>query len=143
MTEKKKKENKEYTAAELSDRFEESIATLKRLYVPGTRPRAFFSGWPDIVYETWEIERMEKLPLRLGPPAPDAITRMEETLTWLHHINSVDDRNLVWLRARKVPWKLICKYRGCGRTKAWQDWVFVLSTLAHRLNQEKNKKNGE
>ncbi|MEM7621155.1 MAG: DUF6362 family protein [Pseudomonadota bacterium] len=130
----------EYTANMLADRFEEALYTLKRLYVPGTKPRGYFNAWPAIVYETWEIEAMEKLPMRLGPPTPDAISRMEEVFTWLWHIKSVEDRHLIWLRARKTPWKTICKYRGCGRTKAWQDWVFTLSTLAHRLNQENSKK---
>lgn len=139
MTQKKK--NEKYTASEVADRFEEAVRTLKRLHVPGLKPQAYFSGWPDMVYTTWEILAQETLPMRLGSPPPDQISRMEEVLNWMWLIDSIEERQLIWLRARKVPWRPICAAMGYGRTKLWQDWTYALLKLANRLNnQQKSKK---
>ena len=108
--------------------------------MPGLKPKAYFSGWPDIVYTTWEILAQETLPMRLGSPTPDAISRMEEVLNWMWLIDSVEERQLIWLRAKRVPWKAICRAMGYGRTKLWQDWVAALVTLSYRIEKQQKKK---
>ena len=75
----------------------------------------------------------DRLPMRLGPPTPDAISRMEETINWVFWLEE-DECKLVWLRAERVPWRPICYRIGCGRTKAWQMWTVALLKIATRLN---------
>ncbi len=134
MTENK--QQRAWTESMIAERFEEAVRTLRRLEVPHTKPMGYFSTWPPIVYTAWEIMAQEKLPMRLGPPAADAIDRMDETFRWLSWLE-VEERNLVWWRAVKKPWKPICGYLGVSRTKAWEMWVMALVKIAHRLEEKK------
>lgn len=76
----------------------------------------------------------DRLPMRLGPPTPDAISRMEETIQWIFWLDDEEERRLIWLRAERVYWKQICWRLGCGRTKAWQMWTYALLKIVTRLN---------
>jgi Domain of unknown function (DUF6362) len=66
-------------------------------------------------------------------PSPAAISRMEETFTWLTWLER-DDARIVWLRAENVPWKPICWRVGLSRKTAWQRWVAALVTVSNRLS---------
>lgn len=121
-----------WTAKDVADRFEQAIYTLKRL--PPVKVQGYYNLWPAIKYTEREVWEMEKLPMRLGPPTPQAISRMEETLQWIVLLDDVDERKLVWLRAAKVRWKSICYRMGCDRSTAWRKWVIALTKIAARLN---------
>ena len=84
-----------------------------------------------------EVRQEEKLPMRMGPPPADALSRMEEVLDWIWWLDDEDERRLVWLRAGRVIWKRICWRLGCGRTKAWQMWTYALLKIVTRLNAKK------
>jgi len=77
---------------------------------------------------------MEAIPMRVSPSAA-AITRLEQTTDWILWIDE-DERRLVWLRAARVRWKLICMEIGCDRTTAWRRWQVALTKIASRLNAE-------
>jgi hypothetical protein len=68
-------------------------------------------------------------------PTPQAISRMEETFTWLAWLEP-DDARIVWLRAEGVRWKPICWRVGLSRAVAWRRWVAALITIANRLNSK-------
>jgi hypothetical protein len=68
-------------------------------------------------------------------PTPQAISRMEETFTWLTWLEA-DDARIVWLRAEGVRWKPICWRFGLSRAVAWRRWVAALITIANRLNSK-------
>lgn len=123
-------ENK-WTAKDVADRFEQAIYTLKRL--PPVRVQGYFNLWPAIKYTEREVWEMEKLPMRLGPPSAQSISRMEQTLEWITWLD-VEERKLVWLRAYKVRWKSICVRIGVDRSTAWRYWVIALTKIATRLN---------
>jgi hypothetical protein len=76
----------------------------------------------------------DRLPLRLGPPSAEAISRMEETIQWIFFLDDETERRLIWLRAARVPWRLICPRVGYKRTTAWQKWVIALMKITVRLN---------
>lgn len=118
----------------VSDRFEEAVRTLRRLDVGRTKPMGYFSTWPEMVYDAWEVMAMDKLPIRLGPPQPDAISRMEKTLNWLWWLEK-DECMLIWWRAENKPWKPICCALGCGRKKAWEMRNKALEKVAYRLER--------
>ena len=120
-----------WTVTDVADRFEEAAQTLKRL--PPVKVQGYSSTWPEIVRTVMEQLQADRLPMRLGPPLPDAISRMEETINWVFWLEE-DERRLVWLRAARVPWRPICWQLGCGRTKAWQMWTIALLKIATRLN---------
>lgn len=114
----------------VEDRIREAARTLHRL--PEERVQGYFSAWPAIKRDEMEILQMEKQPLRIRPTSDD-ITEMEEVLfIWLRWLD-VDERKLVWQRAERVRWKLICNEFGVGRTKAWEMYKCALGKIAARI----------
>lgn len=71
--------------------------------------------------------------LKRPPPAPDAISRMEEALDWLRWLEA-EDGKLVWARAERTPWKMICWRFGIARATAHRRWECALSVITWRLN---------
>jgi hypothetical protein len=114
----------------VEDRIHDAARTLRRL--PEERVQGYFSTWPTIKREEMEILQMEKEPMRIRPSMDD-ITEMEEVLfVWLRWLE-VDERKLVWQRAERVRWKLICAQFGVGRTKAWEMYKCALGKIAARI----------
>lgn len=93
---------------------------------------SYFSTWPTIIREPLEILQMEPEPMRIYP-SQKSITDMEEVLfEWLKWLEP-DERRLVWLRAERVRWKLICARFGVGRTKAWEMYRRALARIAAKI----------
>ena len=124
-----------WTVTDVANRFEEAAYTLRRL--PRQRAKGYFSTWPPVIHTVMEQLQSDRLPFRLGPPTAEAIDRMDETIQWIFWLEGEDERRLVWLRAERVIWKQICRRIGCGRTKAWQMWVYALLKIATRLNAKR------
>lgn len=126
------KQNKTVTVKQkyVEDRIRDAARTLRRL--PEERVQGYFSTWPKIKRDEMEILQMEKEPMRIRPSSDD-ITKMEEVLfVWLRWLD-VDERKLVWQRAERVRWKLICAQFGVGRTKAWEMYKCALGKIAARI----------
>lgn len=114
----------------VEDRIHDAARTLRRL--PEERVQGYFSTWPKIKRDEMEILQMKKEPMRIRPSMDD-ITEMEEVLfVWLRWLE-VDERKLVWQRAERVRWKLICAQFGVGRTKAWAMYKCALGKIAARI----------
>ncbi len=126
------RELRKYTVTDVADRFEEAAQTLHRL--PRVGVQGYFNAMPEVIRTAAETLQEEKLPMRLGPPSAEAISKMEEVLEWIWWLDDEDERRLVWLRAERVVWKRICWRLGCGRTKAWQMWTYSLLKIVTRLN---------
>lgn len=121
-----------WTESAVAERFEDAVYTMKRL--PPVRVQGYFSAWPAIVRTVAEQLAEDRLPMRLGPPSAEAISRMEETIQWIFFLDDETERRLIWLRAARVPWRLICPRVGYKRTTAWQKWVIALMKITVRLN---------
>ncbi len=116
--------------SEVEERLRSAARTLRRL--PNVKVQGYFSTWPTIIREPLEILQMEPEPMRLQPSTAD-ITEMEEVLfVWLKWLEP-EERRLVWLRAERVRWKLICGRFGVGRTKAWEMYRRALASIAAKL----------
>lgn len=116
--------------SEVEERLRSAARTLRRL--PNVKVQGYFSTWPTIIREPLEILQMEPEPMRITPSMAD-ITEMEEVLfIWLKWIEP-EERRLVWLRAERVRWKLICGRFGVGRTKAWEMYRRALTCIAAKL----------
>jgi hypothetical protein len=118
-----------WTIERVAARFEEAVLTLQRL--PSVRLQGYVNTWPAIRRQRWERLCVEDKVLRFAPD-PKAITRLEETLTWVNCLD-VDARHLVWMRAEQEPWREICARLGCDRTTAWRRWQKALSVIAASL----------
>lgn len=101
---------------------------LADVRVPG-----HFNTWPKMHHEFADLVGQEPPRLRRPSPAPDAISRMEETLGWLNWLEPID-RKVVWLRASGERWKTVCWKVGLQRAAAHQHWLYALCVIAWRLN---------
>ena len=133
--ENKQDQSTKWTKNEVANAFEKSIRTLRLLQ--SAKVRGYFNTWPDIIYSELEVLQQEHKPRKWRAKAED-ISEMEATLEWIVWLEE-DERKLVWARAKNLPWKIICREFGCGRTKAWQNWSNAIEKVVDRLNAEKPK----
>ena len=135
-------DQKKWDGKMVAARLEEAVETIKRLPANGLKPTGYVSSWPPILREFFEAYGWNKLEVRLGPPSPEAIDRMEEVLEWLRWLEP-DQVRLVWLHAEGVPRKLIMARIGVSRATAWRMWAAALVVIATRLNLSKERKGVE
>ena len=120
-----------WTVEMVEARLAEAAAVIRRL--PPVRVPGYFNTWPPVVVEFADRVEQEPPRLRLPPPVPAAVSRMEETLGWLAWLDPVDAK-IVWLRATGERWKAICWKVGLARTGANQHWMYALCVIAWKLN---------
>ena len=123
-------ENAQWTATDVATRFEEAVYTLRKL--PSVRVRGYFSVWPEVACLPQELLMQEVQPMRLTA-TPAAITRLEQALSWLHWL-TVEERKLIWKRAARVRWRVICWEMGCTRLTASRKWTGACMKIATHLN---------
>lgn len=121
----------DWTVETVAARFEEAVETARRL--PPVRVQGYYSLWPEIIRQQWETFSREDVELRPLPPEPAAIERMMEAMRWMQWLE-VEERHLVWMRAKQYEWHRIGKRFGCDRTTAWRRWQRALRAMVDRLN---------
>ena len=122
----------EWTTDDVAERFSEAAETGRRL--PPVRVQGYFNVWPAFARDGWEGFADTDNVFRPLPASPEAIERMVETMRWVQWL-AVEQRHLVWMRARQYEWKDICRRIGCDRTTAWRRWQKALLQVAGRLNE--------
>jgi hypothetical protein len=120
-----------WTPSMIEERFIEAADVMKRL--PDVRVPGYYNTWPKILCEFADLVGQEPPRLRRPAPAPDAISRMEETLQWLRWLEPIDAK-IVWQRANGERWKAICYQVGLARAAANEHWLYALCRIAWRLN---------
>ena len=125
-------ENKEivWTEEMVIRAFEEALRTMKKL--PSAKLRDYFTSWPQVVYSEIEILRMDQTPKKWRP-TPEAISRMETTCNWIHFLEETEERKIVWLRATRTPWQLICGEFGISRATANRKWKNAIRRITQKL----------
>lgn len=122
-----------WTPSMVEARLSEAAYVLKRL--PEPRLSGYFSTWPEFVYSFADKVGQEPKPMRVLP-SPQAISRMEETLTWTAGLDPIDGK-IVWMKAYGERWKSICWAVGLQRSAAHQHWLYGLSVISLRLNKRR------
>jgi len=125
----------EWTMDDVAARFNEAVETAQRL--PRVRVQGYFNVWPEFKREIWESNG-DVDDYRPFPPTPQAIDRMLETMRWVQWLE-VEQRHLIWMRAKHYEWKFICRRFGCQRTTAWRRWQRALQIVAERLNEHPHR----
>jgi hypothetical protein len=120
-----------WTIEDVAARFEEAASTGRRL--PPVRVQGYFNCWPAIVRKEWESFAADEKVYRPFPPSPEAIDRMLETMQWVQCLE-VEQRHLVWMRAKRYGWRDITIRFACDRTTAWRRWQKALETVTTMLN---------
>ena len=116
-------------------RLAEAADTLRRL--PSARIRARLTAWPDVVQSAATAYGYEAARTRPAAPAPDAISRMDETLSWLFWIGNDETgkagRRLLWARALGVPWRRLEDMDGRSHVTLKRVHDRLLGDIARRL----------
>ena len=120
------------TIEDVAVRFEQCATTLSRL--PGGVQAGHASYWPEVVHTPRERARQPKGTNRLSATPAD-ITAMEQSLTWFDGLNLVQ-RELVWARAYRTPWRQIARQSGLPRTSAQRYWNQALLLVLEALTSQ-------
>ena len=120
-----------WTPEQVAERFREAAETAQRL--PGLRSQGYFSVWPAFARREWEAFSNDEPVYHRFPPSPDAIERMIETMRWMQWLE-VEQRHLVWMRAKRYGWREIAIRFACDRTTAWRHWQQALQSVTSHLN---------
>ena len=123
----------EWTINDVAARLEESVTTARRL--PPVRVQGYFNTWPAFVRQEWEAFAAKEVVYRPFPPTPEAVDRMLETMRWVQWLE-VEQRHLVWMRAKRYGWRDISIRFACDRTTAWRHWQRALEIVMTNLNDE-------
>ena len=122
-----------WTIDDVAARFEEAASTGRRL--PPVRVQGYYTVWPVFIRQEWEALAADEKVYRPFPPSPEDIDRMLEVMRWVRWLE-VEQRHLVWMRAKRYGWRDITIRFACDRTTAWRRWQRALETVATHLNGE-------
>ena len=126
-----------WTIDDVAVRFEEAATTGRRL--PPVRVQGYFNTWPPIVRQQWEVFAADGAVYRSFPPDPKDVDRMLETMQWVLWLE-IEQRHLVWMRAKRYGWRDITIRFACDRSTAWRRWQKALEIVATNLNAGQSSK---
>ena len=104
----------------------EGAAYVMRL-LPPVKVQGYVTSRFEIVYTPQEVAFMERRPIRLTPTSHQ-IDEMEEVFEWLNVLAPME-RKLVWKRAERIPWKLLCYEFGISRSQLNVKYDLCLSKI--------------
>ena len=120
----------------IASRFEEAAQTIRGLSSAGSWPGGYKTSMPETLSIYSESFNREAFQIALsdsvnkpGIPSSRQIDRLDEGLIWQTYIN-VEERKIVWARARNKRWKRIAfDIRKSVRT-AQRRWTLALIKIA-------------
>ena len=98
-----------WSESEIEARIEEAVDTLKRVPVPDIQRSV--TMWPEFVHDAHEAYGYGEFRPPRRPAAPDAISRLDETLNWLRWLPRPAQR-ILWSRANGFSWRRIAYFVG-------------------------------
>ena len=101
--------------------------------LPPVRVQGYNNPWMSLAMQTPSRYPDTERVYRPMSPSPEAIERMLETMKWVQWLE-IDQRHLVWMRAKRYGWHQIGRRFACDRTTAWRRWQRALQTVADQLN---------
>lgn len=88
----------------------ETAAYVERLLPPVRSPK-YRCCMPNIIYTQQEIAFMDRRLVKPRPTQKQVSLWEKVILDWLPLL-TVDEKKLVWKRANRIPWKLLCREFG-------------------------------
>ncbi|PWR24009.1 DUF6362 family protein [Zavarzinia compransoris] len=124
-----------WTGELVAARLEEAADTLRRLPDTETKYRlGLRSAWPDVVRESVAVQASTGVRVRLGPPSPGAIDRLEATIGWLSLLTEAQ-RRIAWALASGISAARLARMIGCHRNTIANRQAAALRIIAGHLNQ--------
>lgn len=120
------------TADDIKDRLETAAYVMRLL--PPVKVQGYVTSKFNIVYTPQEIAFMDRKPLRLKPTNAQ-IDQMDEAILWLDVLAPIE-RKLVWKRAERIPWKILCREFGMSRSQLNVKYDLLISKIVGSLSQK-------
>lgn len=131
-----------WTSAQVEEHLAEAADTLRRLPDGEAKfrlgPR---SAWPDVVRDAATAYDNEGPKLRLGPPSPGAIDRLEAVIGWLGLLTE-PQRRIAWALASGLPMAKLARLIGCHRNTVANRQAAALRLIAGHLNHDRGLEAG-
>ncbi len=124
--------NTPWTPDDVANRFEDAAVTARRL--PSANVQGYFNAWPTIVRCQWEMLATDERVVCRFPPSPKDIEQMLEVMLWVQRLE-VEQRHLVWMRAKRHGWREIAIRFACCTKTAQRHWQQALQLMVDRLNE--------
>ena len=121
----------EWTVDEVAARFAEAAEIAHKLR--RVRPGGYFNPWMTLAMQVPERYPDPERLYRPMLPSPQDVERMLEAMRWVQWLE-VEQRHLVWMRAKRYGWRDITIRFACDRTTAWRRWQQALQIVVDRLN---------
>lgn len=128
--------NTSWTTKKVAARIREAALTLRHLDNLNCHdiPSGFRCSLKIVVHEHDDAYGYHRPSVRPDAPDQAKIKRADEVIDWTGQWLELWERNLVWARAFRAPWKKIEATLDCSRTTAWRHWIFALMKIAVHLN---------
>lgn len=114
---------------------EDAAAIHRRL--PEVKVAGYFSLWPETMKDDWtRLYDVVNGTSRLGPPMPREVSYHEEIMKWLRWLER-HEQQVVWMRANRIPWKVLEEQFSKNKTTLWRDMnsgLVRISTLLASKN---------
>jgi hypothetical protein len=120
-----------WTIDDVAARLDEAANTGRRL--PPVRVQGYYTVWPVFIRQEWEVLAADEKAYRPFPPSPEDIDRMLEVMRWVQWLE-VEQRHLVWMRAKHYGWREISIRFACCTKTAQRHWQRALQVLVDHLN---------
>lgn len=121
-------------------RLEDAANTGRRL--PPVRVQGYYTVWPVFVRQEWETLAADEKVDRPFPASPKDIDRMLEVMRWVQWLE-VEQRHLVWMRAKRYGWREISIRFACCTKTAQRHWQRALQILTDHLNGSASPKGNQ
>jgi hypothetical protein len=110
-------------------RTERAVETLRGIRVHNLKPARLMANWPNILRDYWESYGTVVHKNTPARPSPKAITDMENVALLIVAALNVVERGVIWDRAARLPWKIICQKLHCDRTAAWRMYTTAIMKM--------------
>jgi len=121
-----------WTPDDVANRFEDAAVTARRL--PSANVQGYFNAWPTIVRCQWEMLATDERVVCRFPPSPKDVEQMLEVMLWVQWLE-VEQRHLVWMRAKRYGWREISIRFACCTKTAQRHWQQALQLMVDHLNE--------
>ena len=115
----------------------ETAAYVDRIMPPVLPPR-YKNCMPEIVYTPQEVMFMAQRPLKIRPTQAQLDVWEKVVLKWLPLL-TVFEKSLVWKRANRIPWKILCRDFGRTRIHLYQLHKIALLKIQYDRRQKRSK----
>ena len=88
--------------------------------LPRVKVDGYYNLWPETMRDEWtKLYDAVNGTNQLGAPNAREVSYHEEIMEWLRWVQP-DQQQLVWMRANRIPWKILIDQFGASKATLWR-----------------------